>query len=70
MHLLYSDHHGWLKGWLHKRLGNAADAADMALTCFAPAAQACLARLLQPGGRACLPAHDGPRDVHRPVAPA
>lgn len=40
------------------------------LTCFAPAAQACLARLLQPGGCACQPAHDGPRDMHRPVAPA
>lgn len=34
LHLLYSDHHGWLKGWLYKRLGNAADAADMAHDVF------------------------------------
>lgn len=27
---LYSDHHGWLYGWLRKRLGNAFDAADLA----------------------------------------
>ncbi len=27
---LYSDHHGWLRGWLRKRLGNAFDAADIA----------------------------------------
>lgn len=26
---LYSDHHGWLLGWLRKRLGNAFDAADL-----------------------------------------
>lgn len=28
--VLYSDHHGWLRGWLRKRLGNAFDAADIA----------------------------------------
>lgn len=27
---LYSDHHGWLRGWLRKKLGNAIDAADLA----------------------------------------
>lgn len=27
---LYGDHHGWLRGWLRKRLGNAFDAADLA----------------------------------------
>ncbi|MGS0892513.1 sigma-70 family RNA polymerase sigma factor [Burkholderia stagnalis] len=27
---LYTDHHGWLRGWLRKRLGNACDAADLA----------------------------------------
>lgn len=27
---LYADHHGWLRGWLRKRLGNAFDAADLA----------------------------------------
>lgn len=26
----YGDHHGWLRGWLRKRLGNAFDAADLA----------------------------------------
>ncbi|VFR60545.1 FIG006045: Sigma factor, ECF subfamily [plant metagenome] len=26
---LYADHHGWLRGWLRKRLGDAADAADL-----------------------------------------
>ncbi|WP_420994168.1 sigma-70 family RNA polymerase sigma factor [Cupriavidus sp. 30B13] len=30
VHLLYSDHHGWLRGWLRKKLGNAMDAADIA----------------------------------------
>jgi RNA polymerase sigma-70 factor (ECF subfamily) len=28
--VLYSDHHGWLRGWLRKKLGNAFDAADLA----------------------------------------
>ncbi|KAG1435614.1 hypothetical protein G6F57_021044 [Rhizopus arrhizus] len=27
---LYGDHHGWLRGWLRKKLGNAGDAADLA----------------------------------------
>ena len=27
---LYSNHHGWLQGWLCKKLGNAFDAADLA----------------------------------------
>ena len=31
---LYSDHHGWLHGWLRSRLGNAADAADLAQDTF------------------------------------
>eukprot|EP01030_Chromulinospumella_sphaerica_P011059 gene11059-biopygen9641 len=31
---LYCDHHGWLKGWLRKRLGNAFDAADLAQDTF------------------------------------
>jgi len=26
---LYSEHHGWLKGWLRKKLGCAFDAADL-----------------------------------------
>lgn len=31
---LYSDHHGWLHNWLRSRLGNAADAADLAQDTF------------------------------------
>ncbi len=31
---LYSDHHGWLQGWLARRLGNAFDAADLAQDTF------------------------------------
>lgn len=31
---LYSDHHSWLKGWLHRRLGNAEQAADLAHDTF------------------------------------
>ncbi len=31
---LYGDHHGWLQGWLRKKLGNAFDAADLAQDVF------------------------------------
>lgn len=31
---LYNHHHGWLLGWLRRRLGNAADAADLAQDTF------------------------------------
>lgn len=31
---LYCDHHGWLQGWLRKRLGNTCDAADLAQDTF------------------------------------
>jgi len=31
---LYRDHHGWLYAWLRRRLGNAADAADLAHDAF------------------------------------
>ncbi|KAB0622073.1 TrbI/VirB10 family protein [Castellaniella defragrans] len=34
IHTLYSDHHAWLQGWLRRRLGNAADAADLAHDAF------------------------------------
>ncbi|WP_437879405.1 sigma-70 family RNA polymerase sigma factor [Pseudomonas sp. LRF_L74] len=30
----YSAHHGWIQAWLNKRLGNAADAADLAHDVF------------------------------------
>lgn len=31
---LYTDHHGWLQGWLRRRLGNTFDAADIAQDVF------------------------------------
>ena len=34
LHLLYREHNNWLKGWLRVRLGNAADAADLAQDTF------------------------------------
>lgn len=34
LHQLYSEHNGWLKGWLRSRLGNSADAADLAQDTF------------------------------------
>lgn len=34
LHQLYSEHSGWLRGWLRIRLGNAADAADLAQDTF------------------------------------
>ena len=32
--MLYANHHGWLYGWLRRKLGNAADAADLAHDTF------------------------------------
>jgi len=34
IHMLYADHHGWLQGWLRRKLGNAFDAADLAQDVF------------------------------------
>jgi len=31
---LYTEHHGWLQGWLRRRLGNVAEAADLAQDTF------------------------------------
>lgn len=31
---LYNDHHGWLRGWLRRRLGDAHQAADLAHDTF------------------------------------
>lgn len=31
---LYSEHHGWLRAWLRKKLGNSFDAADLAHDTF------------------------------------
>ena len=30
----YTEHHGWVRGWLYRRLGNASDAADLAHDVF------------------------------------
>ncbi|GAA4323546.1 sigma-70 family RNA polymerase sigma factor [Pigmentiphaga soli] len=32
--LLYGEHHGWLQGWLHRRLGCRADVADLSHDVF------------------------------------
>lgn len=32
--VLYGDHHGWLLGWLRRKLGNSFDAADLAHDTF------------------------------------
>ncbi|SAI28881.1 RNA polymerase sigma factor [Bordetella ansorpii] len=34
VHDLYTEHHGWLKSWLARKLGNAVDAADLAHDTF------------------------------------
>jgi RNA polymerase sigma-70 factor (ECF subfamily) len=34
VHLLYAGHHDWLYGWLRRKLGNTADAADLAHDTF------------------------------------
>lgn len=34
LHKVYSEHHGWLYGWLRGKLGNAGDAADLAQDTF------------------------------------
>lgn len=34
VHVLYSHHHGWLLGWLRRRLGDACVAADLAHDTF------------------------------------
>ena len=48
--LLYRDHQGWLRGWLHRRLGCGHQAADVAHDTFLRllTTQATLAPLLQP----------------------
>ena len=32
--ILYRQHHGWLRGWLQRKVGNAFDAADLAQATF------------------------------------
>ncbi|TCP79907.1 RNA polymerase sigma-70 factor (ECF subfamily) [Pseudomonas putida] len=43
---LYTEHHGWLQGWLGRKLGNACDAADLAHDTFV--------RLLSRQGNHCF----------------
>jgi len=50
---LYSHHHGWLQGWLRRRLGDRADAADLAQDVFM--------RVLARQGRGAPEAIDTPR---------
>jgi len=58
-HQLYSEHHGWLKGWLNKRLGNHGDAADLAQDTF-------FRLLLAPGD--CLESNPAPRPYLATIA--
>jgi RNA polymerase sigma-70 factor (ECF subfamily) len=51
---LYREHHGWLHGWLWRKLGNAFEAADLAQDTFM--------RLL------CSPAHPDAGPLHEPRA--
>lgn len=32
--ILYTDHHGWLYGWLRRKFGNVCDVADLAHDTF------------------------------------
>jgi RNA polymerase sigma-70 factor (ECF subfamily) len=34
LRIFYQDHHGWLQGWLRRKLGNGFDAADLAQDVF------------------------------------
>lgn len=34
VHGYYVEHHGWIRGWLNKKLGNTSDAADLAHDVF------------------------------------
>ncbi|HVR48990.1 MAG TPA: sigma-70 family RNA polymerase sigma factor [Pseudorhodoferax sp.] len=46
MHALYSHHHGWLHGWLRRKLGDAHHAADLAQDTFVRILVACRAQEL------------------------
>ncbi|ARP79720.1 RNA polymerase subunit sigma [Bordetella genomosp. 8] len=47
LHTLYSDHHGWLFGWLRKKVGNSFDAADLAQDTFVSVMAAGAARTIR-----------------------
>lgn len=46
VHVLYSHHHGWLQGWLRRKLGDAHHAADLAQDTFVRILVACRAEEL------------------------
>lgn len=46
VHALYSHHHGWLQGWLRRKLGDAHHAADLAQDTFVRILVACRAQEL------------------------
>jgi len=46
IHTLYSEHHGWLHGWLRRKLGDAHHAADLAHDTFVRILTACRAQEL------------------------
>lgn len=54
IHALYSEHHGWLKGWLNRKLGNSCDAADLAHDTFVRLLARQIARPLGSEPRALL----------------
>jgi len=54
---LYSDHHGWLRGWLRQRVGCSETAADLAQDTFV--------RILL---KECIPQPDSPRAYLSTVA--
>jgi RNA polymerase sigma factor (sigma-70 family) len=47
VHELYAAHHGWLQGWLSRKLGSTFDAADLAQDTFLRVLLKCQAEVLQ-----------------------
>jgi len=60
IHVLYQDHHGWLYQWLHRKLGNRFDAADLAHDTFT--------RVLAGYRQDAIPTMDEPRAYLTTVA--
>ena len=60
IHILYQDHHGWLHQWLHRKLGNRFDAADLAHDTFT--------RVLAGYRQDAIPVMDEPRAYLTTVA--
>ncbi len=59
IHVLYSDHHGWLVGWLHRKLGCIHNANDLAHDTFLRvlAARTATTGLRAPRAYLCTIAH-------------